>query len=120
MVSLVDPILAGRAEVVYGVRVRGLGTVFPSLLYAVGNRVMTGFANLLFGAAISDSFTCLKLFPLPLVRRMRLGEPRFAVARGARSPSHREPEAHRLPGPRPKRGTVAPGRQNQVTLSSLR
>jgi glycosyltransferase involved in cell wall biosynthesis len=77
--SLVDPILAGRAEVVYGVRVRGLGTVFPSLLYALGNRVMTGFANLLFGAAINDAFTCLKLFPLPLVRRMRLGEPRFAL-----------------------------------------
>lgn len=77
--ALVVPIAAGRAEVVYGVRVRGERTNFPSLIYAVGNRVMTEFANVVYGSAISDLHTCLKLLPLPLLRRMELREHGFGL-----------------------------------------
>jgi len=77
--ALVVPIATGRAEVVYGVRVRGARTNFPSLVYAVGNRVMTEFANLVYGSAISDLHTCLKLLPLPLLRRMELRERGFGL-----------------------------------------
>jgi glycosyltransferase involved in cell wall biosynthesis len=77
--NLVAPIVAGRADVVYGVRVRGAGTTFPSLVSAVGNRVMTAIANVLYGSAISDLHTCLKLFPVPLLRQMRLREQGFGL-----------------------------------------
>jgi glycosyltransferase involved in cell wall biosynthesis len=76
--SLIAPILGGRAEVVYGVRVRGGGT-FPSLLNVIGNRVMTAAANALYGSAITDLHTCLKLVPVPMLRRMRLEEEGFGL-----------------------------------------
>ncbi|MGA9077720.1 MAG: glycosyltransferase family 2 protein [Acidimicrobiales bacterium] len=77
--SLVLPIATGRAEIVYGARVRGGRTNFPSLVHAVGNRIMTEFTNVLYGSAISDLHTCLKLFPLPLLRSMRLRERGFGL-----------------------------------------
>ena len=77
--SLVAPIAAGRAEVVYGVRVRGVRTTFPSLINAVGNRLMTETANMLYNSAISDLHTCLKLLPLPLLRKMQLNEHGFGL-----------------------------------------
>ncbi|HUZ21091.1 MAG TPA: glycosyltransferase family 2 protein [Acidimicrobiales bacterium] len=76
---LVEPILNGRAEVVYGVRMRGSGTTFPYYLNAVGNRLMTGVANAIFGSAITDMHTCLKLLPLPMLRGMRLDEEGFGL-----------------------------------------
>ena len=76
---LIDPILSGRAEVVYGVRARGAGVLFPSLINLLGNRVMTAAANLLFGSAMSDLHTCLKLLPIPLLRLMPLKEEGFGL-----------------------------------------
>lgn len=76
---LVTPLLTGRAEVVFGSRMSGFGTVHPSLLHAVGNRLMTLSANVLFGCAISDLHTCLKLLPLPLVRSFELNETGFGL-----------------------------------------
>ena len=76
---LVSPILSGRAEVVYGSRMSGFGTVHPSLGHAVGNKAMTTLANVLFGSAISDLHTCLKLLPIPLVRSFSLDENGFGL-----------------------------------------
>jgi len=76
---LVAPILSGRAEVVYGNRMSGLGTVHPSLWHALGNRSMTLFANILFGSAIADLHTCLKLVPMPLVNSFNLDEGGFGL-----------------------------------------
>jgi dolichol-phosphate hexosyltransferase len=76
---LVEPILRGRAEVVYGVRLRGSGTSFPFFLNAIGNRMMTAVANALFGSAISDLHTCLKLLPVPMLRQMHLTENGFGL-----------------------------------------
>ncbi|HXW35344.1 MAG TPA: glycosyltransferase family 2 protein [Acidimicrobiales bacterium] len=76
---LVGPILSGRAEVVYGNRMSGFGTVHPSLWHAVGNRAMTTFANMLFGSAISDLHTCLKLVPMPLLKSFNLDERGFGL-----------------------------------------
>jgi glycosyltransferase involved in cell wall biosynthesis len=77
--KLIAPILSGRAEVVYGVRVRGAGALFPSFINLLGNRLMTGAANLLYGSAISDLHTCLKLLPIPLLRLMPLEEEGFGL-----------------------------------------
>lgn len=76
---LVSPLLSGRAEVVYGSRMSGFGTVHPSLWHSVGNKAMTMLANVLFGSAISDLHTCLKLFPTPLLRSFDLEENGFGL-----------------------------------------
>jgi len=76
---LVTPILTGRAEVVYGNRMSGFGTVHPSLWHAIGNKAMTLLANLLFGSAISDLHTCLKLVPMPLLKSFDLSERGFGL-----------------------------------------
>jgi dolichol-phosphate hexosyltransferase len=76
---LVTPILSGRAEVVYGNRMSGFGTVHPSLWHAIGNKSMTLLANLMFGSAISDLHTCLKLVPMPLLRSFDLSEGGFGL-----------------------------------------
>ena len=76
---VLDPVRRGRAEVVYGVRVPGVHTVQPSLVHAIGNKVMTAAANLVYGCAINDLHTCLKLLPLPLVRAMTLTENGFGL-----------------------------------------
>lgn len=75
----VTPLLTGRAEVVYGSRMSGFGTVHPTFTHLVGNRLMTLAANILFGAAISDLHTCIKILPVPLVRELRLTESGFAL-----------------------------------------
>jgi dolichol-phosphate hexosyltransferase len=76
---LVTPILSGRAEVVYGNRMSGFGTVHPSLWHAVGNKAMTLLANVLFSSAISDLHTCLKLVPMPLLNSFNLDEGGFGL-----------------------------------------
>ncbi len=76
---LIAPILSGRADVVYGVRVRGAGALFPSLINALGNRWMTAATNALYGSAISDLHTCLKLLPVPMLRTMQLEEEGFGL-----------------------------------------
>jgi glycosyltransferase involved in cell wall biosynthesis len=76
---LVNPLISGRAEVVYGSRMSGFGTVHPSLWHSVGNKAMTTMANLLFGSAISDLHTCLKLLPTPLLRSFDLEENGFGL-----------------------------------------
>ncbi|HWD96126.1 MAG TPA: glycosyltransferase family 2 protein [Acidimicrobiales bacterium] len=76
---LVTPLLTGRAEIVYGSRMSGFGTVHPSLWHSIGNRAMTAMANVLFGSAISDLHTCLKLLPTPLLRSFDLAENGFGL-----------------------------------------
>jgi hypothetical protein len=67
------------SDVVYGVRVRGAGALFPSYINVVGNWLMTAAANLLYGSAISDLHTCLKLVPVPMLRHMQLEEKGFGL-----------------------------------------
>jgi dolichol-phosphate hexosyltransferase len=74
---MLDPVLKGRCAVVYGVRLFGFNTVYHSLRYAVGNRFLTGLANVLFDACLSDLHTCLKLIPLPMLTALDLTEERF-------------------------------------------
>jgi dolichol-phosphate hexosyltransferase len=76
---MLEPVLDGRAEVVYGTRLFGLNTVYHSFRYKMGNKATTLAANLLFDSAVTDMHTCLKLLPLALVRGMRLVELGFGV-----------------------------------------
>lgn len=76
---LLAPVLRGRAEIVYGVRLFGCNTVYQSYRYAVGNRLLTRIANVLFNAYISDLHTCLKLMPRMMFNSLNLGEKGFGL-----------------------------------------
>ena len=79
LVRMFEPIVEGRTEVVFGTRVFGINTLFPSFRYAVGNRATTFAANVLFGAYLTDLHTCLKMFPLPLFRQLKLKHVGFGL-----------------------------------------
>jgi dolichol-phosphate hexosyltransferase len=76
---LIQPIIKRRYDVVYGVRLFGFNTVYQSYRYAIGNRLLTTIANILFDANLSDLHTCLKLVPLDLFRSLSLSENGFGL-----------------------------------------
>ncbi len=73
---LLEPILRGEAEIVYGSRFRGspLGMAWKNRL---ANRILTAAANLLYRAQISDEATAYKAFRTPVLRGIRLECRRF-------------------------------------------
>ena len=76
---LFRPIQMGVAPVVYGVRVRGNNTLQPSFVFASARKFFTLFTNILYGSAISDLHTCLKLFPTNFLRSLELSENGFGL-----------------------------------------
>lgn len=76
---LLEPMMRGRCEVVYGVRLFGCNTVYQSYKYAVGNRLLTRVTNILFDSYLSDLHTCLKLMPLSMFRRLQPTETGFGL-----------------------------------------
>jgi glycosyltransferase involved in cell wall biosynthesis len=76
---LVEPVIAGRASVVFGTRLSGVHTVYQSYRYALGNRLMTLWTNVLYDASLTDMHTCLKLVPLPFFRSVRLRQHGFGL-----------------------------------------
>ncbi|HET6793063.1 MAG TPA: glycosyltransferase family 2 protein [Acidimicrobiales bacterium] len=79
LVHLLGPVMAGGATIVYGSRRCGRAVPHSSRLYAVGNAVMTRFAQRLFRADLTDLHTCLKLVPLDVFRRIPLLEEGFGL-----------------------------------------
>lgn len=76
--ELLAPILAGRADVVYGSRMRGGKPVRDfSLLYLWGNKFVTLVSNLLYGAALTDMETCYKVFRADVIKNIPIRANRF-------------------------------------------
>ena len=76
--SLVEPILAGQADVVYGSRfLDGAGAA--SGMTFLGNRVLTWVTNVLFGASLTDMETCYKVMRGDLARGLRREANRFEI-----------------------------------------
>jgi glycosyltransferase involved in cell wall biosynthesis len=73
---LIEPILRGAADVVYGSRFRGTpsGMAWKNRL---ANRILTAAANLLYNARITDEATAYKAFRAPVLRRLRIESRRF-------------------------------------------
>jgi hypothetical protein len=69
----------GIAPAVYGIRIRGINTMQPSFLFAYARKFLTFIANLIYGTAISDLHTCLKLFPRDFLRSLELRENGFGL-----------------------------------------
>jgi glycosyltransferase involved in cell wall biosynthesis len=64
---LLEPVLQGRTQVVYGSRTFGSHSAF-SFWYVMGNRAVTTAANVLFNCYLSDLETGYKLMPVALFR----------------------------------------------------
>jgi glycosyltransferase involved in cell wall biosynthesis len=76
--SLLAPVLAGEAQVVYGTRSFGAHNAY-SYWYVLGNRGVTLAANLLFNCYISDLETCFKLLPTSLYRSLDIKAAGFGM-----------------------------------------
>jgi glycosyltransferase involved in cell wall biosynthesis len=76
--SLLAPVVAGDAEVVYGNRTFGSHNAY-SYLYVLGNRAVTTWANILFNCYITDLETCFKLIPADLYRKLNIRSAGFGM-----------------------------------------
>ena len=73
---LIDPIMAGRADVVYGSRFSGNYKDMSNLHY-FGNKFLTLITNILFGVMLTDMETCYKLTPGDFLRSIKIESNRF-------------------------------------------
>ena len=76
--SLLAPVLAGEASVVYGTRKFGSHNAY-SYIYVLGNRFINTVANILFNCYISDVETCFKLMPIELYRELDVRSTGFGM-----------------------------------------
>jgi len=76
--KLLAPILAGRADVVYGSRFAG-GESKRVLYYwhSVGNKLLTTLSNMFTNINLTDMETCYKVFRGGVIRGIRIEEDRF-------------------------------------------
>lgn len=75
--ALVAPILAGRADVVYGSRFLAGPPAGMARANRLANRILTAAANVLFAARLTDEATAYKAFRAPVLRRLDLRANRF-------------------------------------------
>lgn len=75
---LLEPVLAGRAEVVYGNRTFGSHSSF-SFWYVMGNKAVTTAANMLFNCYLGDLETCFKLMPVELYKSLNIKSRGFGM-----------------------------------------
>jgi glycosyltransferase involved in cell wall biosynthesis len=76
--KLLAPLLAGKADVVYGSRFAG-GESKRVLYYwhSVGNRFLTTLSNMFTNINLTDMETCYKMFRGEVIRNLRIEEDRF-------------------------------------------
>ncbi len=73
--ALLEPILSGRAQVVYGYR--DLSTQRPMMRW--GNRFLTWLTNLLYGSRLRDMETCYKVLSREVYSRLTIESNRFEI-----------------------------------------
>lgn len=75
---LLDPVLKGHADVVYGSRFMG-GNPHRILFFwhSIGNKFLTFLSNMFTNLNLTDMETCYKLFRADILKRIRLQENRF-------------------------------------------
>jgi glycosyltransferase involved in cell wall biosynthesis len=76
--QLIELIVSGRADVVYGSRFLGRHRVFMFSHY-FGNRLLTLVTNVLYNTMLSDMETCYKVMRAEVVRSMTLKSNGFAI-----------------------------------------
>jgi glycosyltransferase involved in cell wall biosynthesis len=76
--KLLNPVIRGRARVVYGSRFTGERRNML-LLHWIGNRFLSMTTNVLFNTTLSDMETCYKLIDRKLIEQMNLQSNRFDI-----------------------------------------
>jgi glycosyltransferase involved in cell wall biosynthesis len=77
--ALLEPLLDGRADVVYGSRFLGGPHRVLFFWHYFGNRLFTLLANILYDINLSDMGTCYKAFSAPLLKAIPLSSERFGI-----------------------------------------
>ena len=75
--SLVRPILADEADVVYGSRFLEQQWKGSSAIHRWGNRMLTQLSNMTTGLELTDMETCYKVFPAALLNEIEVRQDRF-------------------------------------------
>jgi glycosyltransferase involved in cell wall biosynthesis len=70
--AVLEPIIAGRSDAVYGSRVLKKDNPVVSWRYYFGGRFLSWWTNLLFGSRVTDEPTCYKAFRTGLLRSLNL------------------------------------------------
>ena len=78
LATLVQPILAGDTDVVYGSRFLH-GSQGAPLISVAANRFLTALTNVLYGAHLTDMETCYKVMRREIARDLRLEANRFDI-----------------------------------------
>jgi len=74
--KLIEPIVKGRADVVFGSRFIGPDRCFL-LYHYLGNKIVNLIANVLYNSMLSDFMTCYKVFKSPLIKEIEITANRF-------------------------------------------
>lgn len=75
--KLLEPILDGRADVVYGSRFLGGSHRVLFFWHMLGNKALTLFSNMLTNLNLTDMETCYKVFKVEVLRSVTLKSDRF-------------------------------------------
>ena len=75
--ALLQPIIEGRADVVYGSRFLGGPRKAMLFWHAAGNKLLTFITNILYDAILSDMETCYKVFRSDVIKDIPLHARRF-------------------------------------------
>jgi glycosyltransferase involved in cell wall biosynthesis len=75
--NLIQPILANKADVVYGSRFLGGPHRVLLFWHSVGNRFLTALSNMLTDLNLTDMETCYKVFRAEVLKKITLCENRF-------------------------------------------
>jgi glycosyltransferase involved in cell wall biosynthesis len=78
-VKLLEPLLEGRAPVIYGSRFLGGPRAAMSLSHTLGNQLLTVITNLLYGTSLSDMETCYKCFRREVIDGITLRSRAFEI-----------------------------------------
>jgi glycosyltransferase involved in cell wall biosynthesis len=76
-VNLIQPILANKADVVFGSRFLGGPHRVLLFWHSVGNRVLTTLSNMITDLNLTDMETCYKVFRSEILKKITLRENRF-------------------------------------------
>jgi glycosyltransferase involved in cell wall biosynthesis len=74
-VALLQPIVEGRSQVVYGSRFRGGPTKAMFFWHMIGNRGLTLVTNVLYNTILFDMETCYKVFTREVAEQLNLRAP---------------------------------------------
>lgn len=79
-VIMMEPIISGKADVVYGSRFQG-GRPHRVVYYwhMIGNRFLTTLSNMFTNINLTDMETCYKMFRREIVQSIRIEEKRFGI-----------------------------------------